>query len=175
MCRRPARRHRGEARRRTAAEQRSHGASRRAVIVTLVRNATLVVEYAGRRLLVAPMLGEPGSAPPIGNTPNQRPNPLVPLPVPAPELVANVDALLVTHLHKDHFDATAEAALPRSLPLACQPEDASYLRGLGFSDVRPVEDGEIDLLGISVSRTRAVTAPARSLSSWRPCPASCSG
>jgi L-ascorbate metabolism protein UlaG (beta-lactamase superfamily) len=123
------------------------------VIVTLVRNATLVVEYAGRRLLVDPMLGEPGSAPPIENTPNQRPNPLVPLPVPAPELVANVDALLVTHLHKDHFDATAEAALPRSLPLACQPEDASYLRGLGFSDVRPVEDGEIDLLGISVSRT----------------------
>ena len=122
------------------------------MIVTLVRHATLVVEYGERRLLVDPMLGEQGTAPPIENTPNQRPNPLVPLPVPAPELVSNVDALLVTHLHKDHLDGTAEQALPRSLPLACQPEDESHLRELDFEDVRPVE-GTIDLLGISVART----------------------
>jgi L-ascorbate metabolism protein UlaG (beta-lactamase superfamily) len=122
------------------------------LILTLVRHATLVVDYAGSRLLVDPMLGDPGSAPPVENTPNQRLNPLVPLPVPAPELVSNVDGLLITHLHEDHLDETAEQALPRSLPVACQPEDADHLRGLGFEDVRPV-DGEIDLLGIRVSRT----------------------
>jgi L-ascorbate metabolism protein UlaG (beta-lactamase superfamily) len=122
------------------------------VILTLVRHATLVLDYAGRRLLVDPMLGEQGSAPPVEDTPNQRPNPLVPLPVPAPELVANVEAVLVTHLHEDHFDDTAKRALPRELPLACQPEDAALLRGEGFTDVRPV-DGTIDLLGISVART----------------------
>jgi L-ascorbate metabolism protein UlaG (beta-lactamase superfamily) len=122
------------------------------VILTLIRHATLVLEYGGKRLLVDPMLGEQGSAPPIENSPNQRPNPLVPLPVPAPELVANVDAVLVTHMHEDHFDSTAAAALPRSLPLACQPEDAEELRGMGFSDVRPVKD-QIDLLGITVART----------------------
>jgi L-ascorbate metabolism protein UlaG (beta-lactamase superfamily) len=122
------------------------------VILTLVRHATLLLDYAGKRLLVDPMLGDPGSAPAIPDTPNQRPNPLVPLPVPAPELVSNIDGLLITHLHEDHLDDTAEQALPRSLPLACQPEDTDHLRGLGFSDVRPV-DGEIDLLGIRVSRT----------------------
>ncbi len=122
------------------------------MILTLIRHATLVLEYAGKRLLVDPMLGEQGSAPPIEDTPNQRPNPLVPLPVPAPELVANVDAVLVTHMHEDHFDTTAQEALDRSLPLACQPEDADALRGMGFSDVRPV-DGSVDLLGISVART----------------------
>ena len=37
------------------------------MILTLVRHATLVLEYAGRRLLVDPMLGEPGSAPPVEN------------------------------------------------------------------------------------------------------------
>jgi L-ascorbate metabolism protein UlaG (beta-lactamase superfamily) len=122
------------------------------MILTLIRHATLVLEYGGRRLLVDPMLGDQGSAPPIEDTPNQRPNPLVPLPVPAPELVANVDAVLATHMHEDHFDETAAAALPRSLPLGCQPEDAEHLRGLGFTDVRPVDE-RIDLLGISVART----------------------
>jgi len=122
------------------------------VILTLIRHATLVLEYAGKRLLVDPMLGEQGSAPPIEDTPNQRRNPLVPLPVPAPELVANVDAVLVTHMHEDHFDDTAKQALERSLPLACQPDDADALRGLGFSGVRPV-DGSLDLFRIRVART----------------------
>jgi L-ascorbate metabolism protein UlaG (beta-lactamase superfamily) len=122
------------------------------LILTLVRHATLVLDYGGRRLLVDPMLGEAGSAPPIPDSPNQRPNPLVPLPVPAPELVANVEAVLVTHLHRDHFDPTAEEALPTSVPLVCQPEDADTLRGKGFSDVRPVGDS-IDLLGVSIART----------------------
>jgi L-ascorbate metabolism protein UlaG (beta-lactamase superfamily) len=122
------------------------------VILTLVRHATLVLDYGGRHLLVDPMLGDEGSAPPIEDSPNQRPNPLVPLPFPAPELVANVDAVLVTHLHEDHLDEAAEAALDKSLPLACQPEDADELRGKGFTDVRPV-NSEIDLLGVSVART----------------------
>ena len=122
------------------------------MILTLVRHATLVVDYAGSRLLVDPMLGDPGSAPPVENTPNQRLNPLVPLPVPAPELVSNVDAVLVTHMHGDHFDPTAVEALPKQLPLVCQPEDSERLRELGFSDVRPVDDS-FELLGIRVART----------------------
>jgi L-ascorbate metabolism protein UlaG (beta-lactamase superfamily) len=53
------------------------------VILTLVRHATLVLEYGGRHLLVDPMLGDEGTAPPIEDSPNQRNNPLVPLPFPA--------------------------------------------------------------------------------------------
>jgi L-ascorbate metabolism protein UlaG (beta-lactamase superfamily) len=122
------------------------------VILTLVRHATLLLDYGGRRLLVDPMLGDPGTAPPIEDTPNQRPNPLVPLPVPAEELVTDLDGLLVTHLHEDHLDPAAERLLPKSLPLACQPEDAADLRDRGFEDVRPV-DATIDFLGITVART----------------------
>jgi L-ascorbate metabolism protein UlaG (beta-lactamase superfamily) len=122
------------------------------VILTLVRHATLLLDYGGRRLLVDPMLGDPGSAPPIEDTPNQRPNPLVPLPVPAGELMTDLDGLLVTHLHADHLDAAAEKMLPKALPLACQPEDVRDLRDRGFEDVRPV-DASIDFLGIDVART----------------------
>jgi L-ascorbate metabolism protein UlaG (beta-lactamase superfamily) len=89
----------------------------------LIRHATLVVEYAGRRLLVDPMLDDAGARPPVVNTPNQRDNPLVALPMPAADVVRDVDAVLVTHLHADHWDATAAALLDRQLPIACQPED----------------------------------------------------
>jgi L-ascorbate metabolism protein UlaG (beta-lactamase superfamily) len=122
------------------------------VKLTLIRHATLLLDYGGRRLLVDPMLGDAGSAPAIEDTPNQRPNPLVDLPVPAEELVEGLDAVLVTHLHEDHLDPKAEQLLDRSLPLACQPEDLKDLRDRGFEDVRSVDD-TIDLLGISVART----------------------
>jgi L-ascorbate metabolism protein UlaG (beta-lactamase superfamily) len=46
----------------------------------LVRHATLLLEYAGMRLLVDPMLSDAGSMAPIQNSPHPRNNPLVPLP-----------------------------------------------------------------------------------------------
>ena len=82
----------------------------RDVRLTLVRNATLLLELDGRRVLVDPMLDPAGARPPIENTANARPNPLVELPRPPAELVEGLDAVVVTHLHRDHFDDTAARA-----------------------------------------------------------------
>jgi L-ascorbate metabolism protein UlaG (beta-lactamase superfamily) len=120
--------------------------------LTLVRNATLRLEMGGRRLLVDPMLDPAGARPAIAGTPEPRPNPLVELPRPAAELLAGVDAVLVTHLHADHLDDTAVRELDPRLPVACQPPDEPVLRERGFTDVRPVGGG-IDLGGIGVART----------------------
>jgi L-ascorbate metabolism protein UlaG (beta-lactamase superfamily) len=120
--------------------------------LTLVRHATLLLDYAGQRLLVDPMLGDVGSAPPIEDTPNQKPNPLVPLPLPASDILSGVDGVLVTHLHEDHLDPEAERRVPKSLPLACQPEDVTDLRDRGFEEVRRVDD-TVDFLGVSIART----------------------
>jgi L-ascorbate metabolism protein UlaG (beta-lactamase superfamily) len=120
--------------------------------LTLVRNATLLVDTGGRRLLVDPSLDPAGARPPIAGTPEARPNPLVELPFPALEVVASLDAVLVTHLHADHLDDTAVQVLEARVPLACQPADEPVLRERGFTDVRPV-DGGIDLCGIGVART----------------------
>ena len=122
------------------------------VRLTLVRHATLLLDYGGSRLLVDPMLDPAGRRDPVASTPNQVRNPLVELPLPPEEVVAGVDAVLVTHLHQDHFDEGAAAALPRGIALVCQPEDVETLRGRDFGDLRPLQDG-LELGGISLSRT----------------------
>jgi L-ascorbate metabolism protein UlaG (beta-lactamase superfamily) len=109
------------------------------VRITLIRNATVVVEVAERRILVDPMLDPARARPPIENTANPVRNPTVELPLAAEEVVRGLDGVLVTHRHRDHLDGTAERLLPHDVPVFCQPEDASALHDLGL-DVRPVGD-----------------------------------
>jgi L-ascorbate metabolism protein UlaG (beta-lactamase superfamily) len=122
------------------------------VRLTLVRSATIVVELGGKRILVDPMLDDAGARPPIEGTHNQVANPTVPLPFPAEEVVQGLDAVIVTHRHRDHLDATAEELLPRDVPVFCQPEDEGALRDLGL-DARVVD--ELDWDGIRITRTPA--------------------
>jgi L-ascorbate metabolism protein UlaG (beta-lactamase superfamily) len=123
------------------------------VRLTLVRNATLIVELGERWLLVDPMLDDAGARPPIANTANQIPNPTVRLPSPAEEIVRGLDAVLVTHRHRDHLDARGEELTPRGIPVFCQPEDEEALLDLGL-DARPVES-ELTWEGIRIVRTPA--------------------
>jgi L-ascorbate metabolism protein UlaG (beta-lactamase superfamily) len=122
----------------------------RSIRLTLVRNATLLLEVEGRRLLVDPALDDAGARPPVENTEPLLRNPLLPLPVPAERLVERLDAVLVTHLHRDHLDSTGERLLPRNVPVFCQAADAERLRELGL-DARPIED-ELDWEGVRVAR-----------------------
>jgi L-ascorbate metabolism protein UlaG (beta-lactamase superfamily) len=123
------------------------------VRLTLVRSATLILVLAGRRILVDPMLDDVGARPPIGETANPVRNPTVPLPFPAEEVVRGLDAVLVTHRHRDHLDGRAEELLPRDLPVFCQPEDEDALRALEL-DARPVTD-ELEWDGVRIVRTPA--------------------
>jgi L-ascorbate metabolism protein UlaG (beta-lactamase superfamily) len=99
--------------------------------VQLVRHATLLLDSSHGRILVDPMLRAAGTTPPIENTPNPKPNPLVELPVPADEVLAGVDLCIVTHLHRDHFDDL----VPLDLPILTQPESADELRSRGHTNV----------------------------------------
>jgi L-ascorbate metabolism protein UlaG (beta-lactamase superfamily) len=118
----------------------------------LIRHATLLVDLAGRRLLVDPMLDPAGARPPVSGSPNDRRNPLCELPEPAEVVVSGLDAVLVTHLHQDHLDDTAVDLIPDETPLLCQPLDEGVLRDRGFTDVRPVDD-VLDLHGVGIART----------------------
>ena len=121
--------------------------------ITLVRSATLIVELGGKRILVDPMLDDVGARHPIEQTRNQVPNPTVPLPFPAEDVVRGLDAVMVTHRHRDHLDTRGEQLVPRDVPVFCQPEDEHALRALGL-DARPVVD-ELDWDGTRITRTPA--------------------
>ena len=123
--------------------------------ITQIRNATLLVEYAGKTLLVDPLLAERGAYPGFAGTANSHlANPLVDLPVPLATLLA-ADAVLVTHLHMDHWDETARRTLPRGVPVFAQNEaDALATRADGFTDVRALTaHGDTAFGDIRIART----------------------
>ena len=116
--------------------------------VTLVRNATALATVDGTTFLVDPLFASQGALPPIDNTPNDRRNPLVPM----PDVDRSHDAVIVTHRHPDHFDDAAKAELDPDVPLFCQPAEADAFAEEGFTDVRPVEDST-SFDGVTLHRT----------------------
>jgi L-ascorbate metabolism protein UlaG (beta-lactamase superfamily) len=113
---------------------------------TLLRHATAILEYHNRTFLIDPVLGAPSQP---GDTADPR-QPLTPLPENAWDEINRAGALLASHLHFDHLDATASKILPKSLPVLAQPEDVANLRDQGFEFVTGVATsttiGEITLL-----------------------------
>src|SRR5262245_12940516 len=97
------------------------------------------------------MLDPPGARPAVEHTPHPSANPLVPLPMPAEEVVAGLDAVLLTHLHEDQLAKPGARLTPRGVPTFCQPEDEETLRAVGL-DTRPVIE-ELDWEGLRIART----------------------
>ena len=122
--------------------------------IQLVRHATLLLEYAGMRLLVDPMLSDAGAMAPIQNSPQPRNNPLVPLPCSAEEVLDGVQAVLVTHTHRDHWDDAAIQLVLNDLPLFCQPEDLGKMEATHFLNAAAVET-ERHWSKICITRTHA--------------------
>jgi L-ascorbate metabolism protein UlaG (beta-lactamase superfamily) len=117
----------------------------------LIRHATLWLSYAGLNFLIDPMLSEAGANPPIAGSANERRNPLVPLPVAIDEL-REPDAVMVTHLHRDHWDDEAKAALDKTTPVFCQPGDEEEFISCGFRRVTAVEASAV-FQGVTMTRT----------------------
>ncbi|HEX6753013.1 MAG TPA: hypothetical protein VF093_05450 [Solirubrobacterales bacterium] len=120
--------------------------------ITLLRNATLVIEGAGQRLAVDPSLALPRRRPPLSLVRSQPAlNPTVALPGGSDRKLAGLTGALITHFrfgHSDHLDKPGRRLLAESgVPTACQAPDARALRRAGI-DARPVSPGQaVDLFG----------------------------
>jgi L-ascorbate metabolism protein UlaG (beta-lactamase superfamily) len=107
-----------------------------------IRNATIVVEFAGKKFLIDPMLAEKGTYPPFPKSPRQdQNNPLESLPTSIDKIIKDIDAVIVTHLHLDHWDEAAKEALPKEIKIFAQnEEDSAEIRDAGFQNVEVLQE-----------------------------------
>lgn len=102
----------------------------------LIRNAMLRLQYGGHVILIDPDLAPAFSR---RSFTGRSPNPMVELPIPIDQILQDVELVVVSHLHQDHFDTVAYEVVPKHLPLVCQPGDETFIREKGFQDVTPLE------------------------------------
>ncbi|MGL1890961.1 MAG: MBL fold metallo-hydrolase [Spirochaetaceae bacterium] len=114
------------------------------------RHATSIIELNNKRILIDPVFAGKETYPPIVYSYNNRRNPLVDLPINYEELF-NVDGVLITHNHNDHFDELAKKVLPKNIPILCQVEDNEIFEDLGFTNLTSITDNR-SWLGFDCTR-----------------------
>lgn len=123
--------------------------------VQLIRHATLLLTINGKKILVDPMLSAKEAMDPVQQAGNQFRIPMVELPFDHATLLSmlsSLDAVLITHLHRDHWDQEAASLLNKSLLLFCQPGDDTTLLQQGFTNVNTI-DNRVQWEGIDIFRT----------------------
>ena len=118
--------------------------------IQLIRNATIRLAYGGSTILIDPMLGSKHA---FGSFAGIEDNPTIDLPMPAVELLKDVDLILLSHLHQDHFDAKAQELLDKSSPILCQLGDRENIEIHGFANVIEL-DRRTQWRDINIKRTR---------------------
>ncbi|WP_278353122.1 MBL fold metallo-hydrolase [Chryseobacterium gleum] len=123
----------------------------------LWRNATLLLNIDGVSILVDPMLGDKGSRGKMPMTESELLNPLVSLPFNKEELIKkleSVDAVAVTHLHPDHWDAAAIELLDKNIPVICPDVISKQIAEQGFTNIIAVSNDPVQFKNIEISTTK---------------------
>lgn len=122
--------------------------------IQLIRNAALKINYGGQTFLVDPMLSPKGAFPGFEQTIRQElDNPIVDLPISIPEILEGVDAVILTHLHPDHWDEVAAKEIAKDTQiLTTFPEFQDNLIKQGFTNVQLIAENS-DFEGIQLNLT----------------------
>ncbi|WP_019629157.1 MBL fold metallo-hydrolase [Actinomadura atramentaria] len=99
--------------------------------LTFVGNATTIIRYGGFTLLTDPNFLHRGQRAHLGYGIVSR---RLKEPALGPDQLPELDAIVLSHLHDDHWDRIAEAKLDRSLPVYTTDAAARALRGRGFAE-----------------------------------------
>jgi L-ascorbate metabolism protein UlaG (beta-lactamase superfamily) len=104
--------------------------------VLFVGNATLLIRFAGLTLLTDPNFIHAGEEIPLGYGMTTRR-----LTDPAIEFddLPELDAVILSHFHADHFDRIAETRLDPDLRIVTTPDTATELEERGFRMLTPLD------------------------------------
>jgi L-ascorbate metabolism protein UlaG (beta-lactamase superfamily) len=103
--------------------------------VTFVGHSTALIELGGFRVLTDPLL-----APRFLHARRV-------VHAPAPDLLEEVDALLISHLHMDHLHFPSIRKLDRKTPVVVSVGGGRVMRRRGFRDITEVEPDRTIALG----------------------------
>ncbi|MBF0547676.1 MAG: MBL fold metallo-hydrolase [Candidatus Riflebacteria bacterium] len=107
--------------------------------IQLIRNATMKITYAGKTFLTDPMLSPKGAFEPFAGIAS---NPTAELPFSVEEILTDVESVIVSHLHTDHFDPAAIQAISKKMPIFCQSGDESQIEKEKFQHVVPIKTSQ---------------------------------
>jgi L-ascorbate metabolism protein UlaG (beta-lactamase superfamily) len=103
--------------------------------VFFVGTATVILRYAGFTILTDPNFLHRGDHVHLGYglTARRRTEPAIDI-----DQLPDIDFVLLSHLHGDHFDQVAEERLDRQVPILTNPQAAASLRRKGFVAARGI-------------------------------------
>ena len=130
------------------------------IIFHHIRNATSKITYNGITILVDPFLAPKEYYPGFEGGPtlaqSKQRVPMVDLPMSTEELLKNLDAVIITHTHYDHWDEYAAKLIPKHIPIFVQSNsDKKLVQKQGFKNVRVVGD-KTPFNGIIITRIGAL-------------------
>ncbi|HIS74755.1 TPA: MBL fold metallo-hydrolase [Candidatus Galligastranaerophilus intestinavium] len=122
--------------------------------ITQVRNATIIVEYNETKFLIDPWLGPKDYMEGFESALNsQIRQPRVELPFEI-EKTVDVDAVILTHFHPDHFDEYAVNALNKDIKFFVQSQkDLEIIKSYGFKNLEVMTQQGIDYKNIKLYKT----------------------
>ena len=124
------------------------------MLIHQIRNATIIITYKDKKFLIDPWLMPKDYMPGFEMAVNanvRQPRVELPLSV---EKIVDVDAVILTHFHPDHWDEFATKAIDKKIPFFVQNEvDQKQIQSLGFSDVRVVSVSGTEFDGITLYKT----------------------
>jgi L-ascorbate metabolism protein UlaG (beta-lactamase superfamily) len=116
-----------------------------------IRHGTCIVELDNLKILIDPILYKKNTLEPIKGGIDQR-NPIIDISV-NESILKNIDIILLTHLHYDHFDPEILQFYGKNVHIICCIDYKKKLLKMGFSNISFVKD-KTEINGVEVILTK---------------------